>query len=89
MRESVRWGQDSCSERRVKIKIAIVEGDDVTARISSQTHLPEISKTVAKHGLRGVGVRIDLIQTIVRYWPWPVYSLTGHPEAPQQPRVGN
>ena len=36
----------------LKIKIAVVEGDDVTAHVNPQTHLPEINKSVAEHGLR-------------------------------------
>ena len=44
----------------LKIKIAIVEGDDVTAHVNLQTHLREIGKTVAEHGLRVVGANAYL-----------------------------
>ena len=44
----------------LKIKIAVVEGDDVTAHVNPQTHLPEINKNVAEHGLRVVGANAYL-----------------------------
>ncbi|KHL19631.1 MULTISPECIES: acyclic terpene utilization AtuA family protein [Burkholderia] len=44
----------------LKIRVAIVEGDDVTSQISDQTFLPEIGKTVGEAGLRMVGANAYL-----------------------------
>jgi hypothetical protein len=44
----------------LKIKIAVVTGDDVTVHIDPHTHLPELGKTVAEHGLRVVGANAYL-----------------------------
>jgi hypothetical protein len=44
----------------LRIRVAVVEGDDVSARISGSTLLPEIGKTVAESGLRLVGANAYL-----------------------------
>ena len=44
----------------LKIKIAVVTGDDVTAHVGPHTHLPELGKTVAEHSLRVVGANAYL-----------------------------
>ncbi len=45
---------------RLKIRIAVVEGDDLTASILPNTFLPELGKSVAEHGLRVVGANAYL-----------------------------
>jgi hypothetical protein len=44
----------------LKIRIAVVEGDDLTATIDPHTFLPELGKSVAEHGLRVVGANAYL-----------------------------
>jgi len=44
----------------LRIRVAVVEGDDVTARISDATFLPEIGRTVGESGLRLVGANAYL-----------------------------
>ena len=44
----------------LKIRVAVVEGDDVTASIDATTFLPEIGKTVSEAGLRLVGANAYL-----------------------------
>ncbi len=44
----------------LKIRIAVVEGDDLTASIHPHTFLPELGKSVAEHGLRVVGANAYL-----------------------------
>jgi hypothetical protein len=44
----------------LSIRVAVVEGDDVTAQISAATLLPEIGKTVGESGLRLVGANAYL-----------------------------
>lgn len=44
----------------LKLRIAVVEGDDLTERITPATPLPEIGKTVAEHGLEVVGANAYL-----------------------------
>lgn len=44
----------------LKLRIAVVEGDDLTATIEPTTKLPEIGKTVGEHGLRVVGANAYL-----------------------------
>lgn len=44
----------------LKIRIAVVEGDDLTRHITPATMLPEIGKTVREHGLRVVGANAYL-----------------------------
>lgn len=44
----------------LKLRIAVVEGDELTAAITPSTALPEIGRTVAEHGLRVVGANAYL-----------------------------
>lgn len=44
----------------LKLRIAVVEGDELTAAITPSTKLPEIGKTVGDHGLRVVGANAYL-----------------------------
>ncbi|MFL9899761.1 DUF1446 domain-containing protein [Paraburkholderia fungorum] len=44
----------------LKIRVAVVEGDDVTASIDNGTLLPEIGKTIGEAGLRLVGANAYL-----------------------------
>ncbi len=44
----------------LKIKIAVVEGDDLTSLINPETRLDEIGKSVKEHGLRVVGANAYL-----------------------------
>lgn len=44
----------------LRMRIAVVEGDDLTATITASTPLPEIGRTVAEHGLRVVGANAYL-----------------------------
>ena len=44
----------------LELRIAVVEGDDLTASITPATPLPEIGKTVGEHGLRVVGANAYL-----------------------------
>jgi len=44
----------------LSIRVAVVEGDDVTAHISDATLLPEIARTVGESGLRLVGANAYL-----------------------------
>lgn len=44
----------------LKIRIAVVEGDDLTQTITPDTKLPEIGKTVREHGLRVAGANAYL-----------------------------
>ena len=44
----------------LKIRIAVVEGDDITASINPGTQLPELGKTVREHGLKLAGANAYL-----------------------------
>ena len=44
----------------LKVRIAVVEGDDITATIKPDTRLPELGKTVREHGLRLAGANAYL-----------------------------
>jgi hypothetical protein len=44
----------------LKIRIAVVEGDDVTAQMQPSTFLPELGKTIAESGRRMVGANAYL-----------------------------
>jgi hypothetical protein len=44
----------------LKLRVAVVEGDDLTATIRADTYLPEIGKTLAEHGLPVVGANAYL-----------------------------
>jgi hypothetical protein len=44
----------------LELRVAVVEGDDLTATIKPTTPLPEIGKTVGEHGLRVVGANAYL-----------------------------
>ncbi len=44
----------------LKLRVAVVEGDDLTAQVGPGTFLPEIGKTVADHGLSVVGANAYL-----------------------------
>lgn len=44
----------------LSLRIAVVEGDDLTRSITPQTHLPELGKTVGEHGLRVAGANAYL-----------------------------
>lgn len=44
----------------LKLRVSVVEGDDVSRLVSQDTLLPEIGKTVREHGLRVVGANAYL-----------------------------
>ena len=44
----------------LKLRIAVVEGDEITHTVAPSTPLPELGKTVAEHGLRIVGANAYL-----------------------------
>jgi len=44
----------------LKLRIAVVEGDDLTDTITPDTRLPEIRKTIREHGLRVAGANAYL-----------------------------
>ena len=44
----------------LKVRVAVVQGDDLTQMITPATALPELGKTVAEHGLRVVGANAYL-----------------------------
>lgn len=44
----------------LKLRVAVIEGDEITQRITPRTPLPELGKTVAEHGLRVVGANAYL-----------------------------
>lgn len=44
----------------LRIRIAVVEGDDLTSTITPSTQLPELGKSVGEHGLRVVGANVYL-----------------------------
>ena len=44
----------------LKLRVAVVEGDDLTATVRPATFLPEIGKTVGEHGLPVVGANAYL-----------------------------
>jgi hypothetical protein len=51
----------------LKLRIAVVTGDDITAQVGPATWLPEIGRSVAEHGLRVVGANAYL--GIDALWP--------------------
>ncbi|MGS0892360.1 acyclic terpene utilization AtuA family protein [Burkholderia stagnalis] len=59
-RAAGRVAVDFARKLGLRIRVAVVEGDDVTARISDATLLPEIGKTVGEAGLRLVGANAYL-----------------------------
>ena len=44
----------------LRLRIAVVEGDELTSTIGPATHLPELGRSVAEHGLRVVGANAYL-----------------------------
>lgn len=44
----------------LKIRVAVVEGDDVTGQVTPDTFLPELGRTVREQGLRVVGANVYL-----------------------------
>ena len=44
----------------LRIRVAVVQGDDLTRTVTPATALPELGKTVAEHGLRVVGANAYL-----------------------------
>ncbi|HEY4295689.1 MAG TPA: acyclic terpene utilization AtuA family protein [Paraburkholderia sp.] len=59
-RQAGRVAVELARRMGLKIRVAVVEGDDVSALVSGDTYLPEIGKTVGEHGLRVVGANAYL-----------------------------
>lgn len=59
-RAAAQVAVDLAKRMGLKIRVAVVEGDDVTSQIGADTVLPDLKKTVREHGLRVVGANAYL-----------------------------